>query len=765
MDQRNAPAFAATAAVVIGIALGQRAVYLPPGPLVFVLGGCFALVIGPEKRRWALWMVAAVAGALYGGASAPRGGGDPAEDRPVRVVGEVVSHPWGPEGERRLWLRTDHLRQGTRVWTDRRRILVGIPRSDGETPLPVTSPFALGETLRIRGYLKRIEPAAGFGPAREGPWRLSVPSRRFITRDGAPEPGDRWGTRLRAVVVEGLGDLPAETRGLATALLLGDTSDLDSRWGRGLRRAGLGHLLAVSGLHVALVGALGFLAAGRLPRRARLTVTAAVMLLYVLAVGPKPSAIRATAMGLLTLGALALERPPRALNALAVAVLVMVLQDPARLDDLGFRLSVSATLGILLLAAPAAQRWTALPPPLRMPLAVSWSAQLSVLPALLPLSGTLHPAAPLLGLVAIPWLAAVLVSSLLHVLAASAFPALQTATARCLGALTLPLSAFSDLPAHAVWTFPVTPSAATGWGALAAGLAVGWWPRRALRVLALLWILGMPGGGASHRGPLEVIVLDVGQGDSILLRDGERAALVDGGGWRRGDAGGRVLVPALARLGVRRLSAAVLTHGDTDHCGGLRDLSAYLPMEEIWGPPGLGTVPCVAELLTTRGPRWRPLWRGQRLVLGRFKLEVLWPRPADRQPGNDRSLVLSVRAGERRILLTGDIEEGTERRLLRGTRREDLTADVLKVAHHGSRSSSRPPFLAAVSPRIAVISAGGGNRFGHPHPGVLADLRRAGTQILRTDVHGPIRLRIHPDRARGDLTIDLPFAGRPRSVQ
>ena len=233
--------------------------------------------------------------------------------------------------------------------------------------------------------------------------------------------------------------------------------------------------------------------------------------------------------------------------------------------------------------------------------------------------------------------------------------------------------------------------------------------------------------------------------------------LIDGGGWPHGDFGGRVLVPALAALGVGRLDAVVLTHPDRDHCGGLVDLGRYLPVAEAWVGPGWAGAGCAAELLTSPS-RWRVLWRGEVESVGGWRLEVLHPAAGSRHGRNDRSLVLAARHGRHRLLLTGDIGQQTERRLVI-EQQQALAAGLLKVAHHGSKSSTGDAFLGAVGPRLALISAGVDNPHGHPHPSVVERLRATGVRVLRTDRSGMLRLKLHP---AGERSILLP--GAPRRI-
>jgi competence protein ComEC len=236
--------------------------------------------------------------------------------------------------------------------------------------------------------------------------------------------------------------------------------------------------------------------------------------------------------------------------------------------------------------------------------------------------------------------------------------------------------------------------------------------------------------------------------------------LVDGGGWPSGDFGGRVLLPALARLGVRSLEAAVISHPDADHCGGIADLAAYVPIDELWIAPGWGDAPCLRRLVGGRVKAVRVWWRGDRVAWRGFRFEVLHPAPGAHGAGNDRSLVLAAEAGGRSLLLTGDIPGETESELVRS--RAVHPSVVLKLAHHGSRSSTTLPFLSSVAPRWGLISAGRRNAYGHPSTGVLDRLARRRIQVLRTDQNGRIRLRW---RTGGPLRVEvsrMPLFGAER---
>lgn len=672
-------------------------------------------------------------------------------DRPIRLIGVVTSHPVVDEEGYRISLRSRYLEQD-RILRASIPVQVWIPGDADE----LTN---LGATLRLQGYLRRSTSYVNVSTTRPGAWRLRIKSRVFVEQ-GAPPPGYQvWAGRWRREV-ERVFESPSAGIVLARALVLGDRSAVPMRWRQALNRYGLSHLLAVSGLHVSLLVLLVWLMTTRCPRGLRLGLALLAMVAYLALVGPRPAALRATLMGWLTLSALWSQRPPHALNALAGAVLFLVVREPSIVLNLGFQLSFAATAGILLLAPIFFETWTAVRHPLRQPLTVSVAAQLATLPFLLPWTGVIHPLAPGLNLVAVPWLSAVLAASFVWLPLALLNPGWAAKWGVVLDGLALPIEAASSLSPSGLDS--VLMAASLGW-ILALALAfLGCWPRWLPAGLLLAILLSLQGAAAApgtgnvpgfgNGGNGELIMVDVGQGDAVVLRDGREALLIDGGGWPSGDIASRVLLPALAASGVTRLSAVAVTHGDLDHCGGVLDLLNHLPVAEIWTSPFLEGV-CRENLLSRDGARRHILKRGDRRAVGRWQLDVLAPELDDVGGSNDLSLVLRATfAGRRRVLLTGDAESAAERRMLKEGM--DLEADVLKVAHHGSKTSTTEAWLRAVSPRMALISAGRANPYGHPARSVLERLQRHGVRVLRTDRAGRIVLRWTVD---GRILIDQPY--------
>jgi competence protein ComEC len=249
------------------------------------------------------------------------------------------------------------------------------------------------------------------------------------------------------------------------------------------------------------------------------------------------------------------------------------------------------------------------------------------------------------------------------------------------------------------------------------------------------------------RGTLEVLAVDVGQGDAIALRTpAGRWVLIDAGPPRPGDAGGAPVVRELRRRGVRRLELLVLTHPDLDHVGGAEAVLSSFEVGAVLEPSrptGKDAYVSLLEAAAARGVPWKRAQAGQRFTLDGVTLEVLSPpgpdapRAKDDTESNAVSVVLVVRYGALDALLTGDAPKSVERRVAPAV---GSTLEILKVGHHGSTTSTDTLLLARAHPRVALVSVGKGNRFGHPAPGVLATLERFGVEIHRTDREGTLRV-------------------------
>jgi competence protein ComEC len=677
----------------------------------------------------------------------------------VSVEGRLAEEPVRWSADRtRLLIDLDGLRDGLDLRTVSGRIQVTLY---GETP-PV------GEGQRVALDLKLSPPRAFKNPGafdypaflrREG--ILLVGSGRAdslvaLTADDPPWPVwvKRWAVSTTA------GHLPATSAALLGGLLLGEKTGLPPEASEAFRRAGVYHILAVSGFNVALLASSVFFVLSTLgvPRRVTAVVAGAALVGFALVVGGQASVLRATVMGLLLLGALLLDRESQLMNALALAVLLLLAWRPGDLGEPGFQLSFAATAGIIHLAPPLTswligKRW---PGWLAAPMAVSLGAQAAVTPVMLVHFNQLSLIGIVANLVVVPMAAVGTTLGMLALLTAAVSAWAADVLFQALWPLLLALRA-------AVWVAARVPGAmvhlpAPSWAAIAAWcvalallpyLGSRRWIRATVMVsLALVLGLSIWPWVAPDNGRLRVTFLDVGQGDAILveLPEGQRL-LVDGGpgGNQRLDVGERVLAPFLWNRPTQRLDVVALTHPDSDHSGGLRAVLTRFGVREFWenGRWITGTEETLRAVERSGACR-RTLVAGQRLWLGSALLTVLNPdgsRPLDDPPPegqNEESLVLRLDWRGFSLLLTGDLGGPGEERLLAD--HAPVRALALKVGHHGSRYSSTGAFLDAVEPAVAIISVGARNSFGHPTPEVLGRLEAAGARIYRTDRDGAVIL-------------------------
>jgi competence protein ComEC len=616
-------------------------------------------------------------------------------------------------------------------------------------------------------------------------WSGSIVDATTLHRSLAP---GAWIDRARAYVRARItATFAPDAEAMARALVLGE-SDLSDADDADFRASGLAHLLAVSGMHLILVvaGAMAVVRAllVRLPRLAaahdvgRWTAGLAIPLVWIYAelAGAGGSTLRAAWMMTASLLARALGRRPLAARAFGLSLVAMAACDPLVAFDLSFLLSAGATAGLIALSRPIEAGLVGLT--LRLPVVVrpaaGWLAH-AISPTLAatfpcaPILARFAPTQPLGGVVAnllaVPLGEAVaLPICLVHALAAPFAPVERGAADVATGALRL-----VRLIAHGFAHFrplliPVPPPSGVQLALFALLLlaAMSCRGRRRVELMIALAVGTLLGEVAtihsgSPRGALRATFLDVGQGDAALvdLPDGE-AILIDGGGLVGSpvDTGVRVIAPVLRDRRRARLAAVVLSHPHPDHFTGLVSGLAGIDVGALWDTgqgEREGTRGGYAALLANMRQANVPILRPETLCgaheIGGARVEVLAPCPSpspDRGP-NDNSLVVRVTYGKRSFLFVGDSEHEAEHDLLAlGAAR--IHADVLKVGHHGSRTSSTAPFVAAVAPTYAVISVGVRNRFGHPHPNTLQTLRAAAIQVFRTDADGAVTAWTDGDR-------------------
>jgi competence protein ComEC len=644
-------------------------------------------------------------------------------------------------------------------------VKAGSPRHQETVLVPVRVEAIRGQRVRVPVLVL----------ARDADWRRLLPSHRvrFTARLDIPHSGEllaavalvrgppvilgppsrpqRVAATIRARLRSAVGDLPDDERGVLPGLVDGDTTLLRPDLAEAFEKAGLTHLMAVSGENLSLVVGAA-LAVGRfvgLGRRAGPLLATLATFGFVIVARPSPSVLRAAVMGVIALMAVVSGRERHGVPALCAAILILVLADPELARSYGFGLSVLATAGILVLAP----RWRdgmgrRLPRRLAEPLAVAAAAHVACAPVLAMLGSGVSAVAVPANLLAAP---AVGPATLLGVLAAMAAP-VTLPVARCIvvpaGLAVGWISGVARFWSAAPYASLAWPGGLLGLGLLAAGLITAAF---ALRVRGVRRIVaaGFAGvvvvaltvrvlaPGWPPRGWL-FVACDVGQGDGLALSAGPgHAVVVDTG------PDPARMDDCLRSLGVKDVPMLVLTHPHADHIDGVPGVLRGRAV----GPVLISPDSAGEERRLLPGRTIRPATAGDLWTVGPLTLRVLAPavtaQVSTDDPGtavNNISVVLLARWPGLSVLLSGDVEVEAQRELLAtGV----PSVDVLKVPHHGS-SHDDPAFLAAAHARVAVTSVGAGNDYGHPAPVTMTALARLGMHSYRTDRDGDIAVTASP---------------------
>jgi len=806
-------------AFALGVVVLQRQAALPGAggwaSGAAVLAGCGALLVWCARRRRTRaivalrWMLcASAAGAIgfgYAGARAEWRLRDSLpverEGRDIVVTGVISGLPMIDDTGARLLLAVESndaglarfppvIRLSWRTYgapaargaipdlraAQRWRLVVRLKRPHAEANPGVRDSEAawLAAGIRAIGYVVAPE-RAELLDARASGWRASI---------------DRLRDALRVRIGDALGN-DARHRGIVTALAVGDQSGIgDDDW-RVLRNTGTSHLVAISGLHVGLVGAIAGGIASMVWRRLRWRGRAAVLVMpapYVASLAALTAAAGYAALAgfnvpaqrawwMIAAGAAAYlaGRSVPTSAVLCAALAGVLLADPWAVLSAGFWLSFGAVAVILMAVAgwravrefdggdggngnagdgtTTVDRW-------RRPrawcmraghrIAEATRVQYAVTIGLAPLTAAwfaqISVSGPFGNAFAIPWVSSVVTPV---VIAGIGLPAPLDAYAFRLAHAALEpmmtlLRHLADWPAGVFWLrmpdWPVLALACVGvaWILMPRGWPLRW-------AAPITWLpLVAPAPDAPPPGGFRLTVFDVGQGASVLVETARRTLLFDAGpGAESTHAGTRIVVPALRARGIRAIDSLVLSHADADHAGGaaavyeaieVRQLLAgIVPRHRLWRDAQAAGV--VDRLPCAAGQRWT--WDG-------VVFTMLWPQGGvGAGSSNGQSCVLRIDAGGTSALLTGDIEAGAERRLVADAR-DALAAQILVVPHHGSRTSSVEPFLDSVGPRVAVFPVGYRNRFGHPHRTVLARYEARGIPLPRTDRDGAVRFDVAP---------------------
>lgn len=755
-----------------------------PGTAGWLAGGCLAsaVIIGavlalrrPAAATWSgLMIVVLAAGAAVAFTvlvqSADRDAVREWDGRVVEAVGQVSSSASvGRDG---------------RLWMDVQLSGIGAPGAAGPAGGPVrigiaeAEGFVLGAVVRVTGESMATDPGERaelvvFVTA--GTVERAAPGVFGIAAD------------LRRSFVERATRLPEPGAGLLPGLAVGDTTAVPAAVDADMRTSGLSHLTAVSGANCAIVVAavFGIVALCGGARALRVVFAVVALAAFVVLVTPEPSVIRAATMAAAGMLSILVGRPSAGAGILALCVTALLVADPWLASTPGFALSAVAS-GALILLAPALAdgiaRW--LPRPLALAIAVPLAAQLACAPvialfaeqqSLVSVVANLlaEPAAPLATVIGLLACLAAPVPVVADLLAASAWlpsawiATVARVTAGLPGAQVLLPAGLGSAAVVTLVSVAIAVVCCRGGprvrevartDVVTASVRAGraWTPGAVLpaarRVAAgvLIVVASVGASRALIDGPLASLVTphgwaiaacDVGQGDAVLVRSQDAVALIDTG------PDPTALDACLRSLSIDHIDLLVLTHFDADHIGGATALEGKVGTV-LHGPPADAADARALDGLARAGAALRSVDVGDRGALGGAAWRVLWPLPhsAAFPPGNDASVVTEfVGGGVPRALFLGDLSAAPQRALLRST---PLTGyDVVKVAHHGS-ADQEPALYDAVQPRVALITVGADNDYGHPRRETLDLLSALGTQVYRTDRDGRTLLGIEDDALR-----------------
>ena len=659
-------------------------------------------------------------------------------------------------------------RSAAAIWQPSRTAEIRLATSTGaargtgarvEVPVRVRLPVEAsipppGSSVTVTGRL---------APSRQPDTAAILIADNAILVNAPPGPLDAAANAMRAGLRQSVSGASPDAAALVAGLAVGDESLQSSALDDAMRASGLSHLTAVSGGNVAIILVV-VLAATRFMRLrlpARIVIALAALACFVVLVRPQPSVVRAAAMGVVMVIALASGGRRTGPSVLATAVLVLVIIAPLLTVTWAFALSVFATGGLILLAPWLLERLQRVQLTARWPsavtegLAITLAAQLATAPLLITMGAAVGWAAIPANLLAMPAVAPVTVLGLIAALVSPIVPVLAVPIAQVAawpaGWIAAVAHASSRLP---MATMP-WPSGIVGLLALVAAAFLGMAVHRGLRrrfpqgvprgvtvgvvgavVLAIAMLVIAPPRLRGWPPPgWHLVACDVGQGDGLVARAGPDAAIVI-------DVGPdpRAMRECLEDLGIRRVGAVILTHFHADHVDGLPALLDHVDVGEV-------TVTAVADppeeaayvnaLLAERGMTVQIARVGDVRRFGEVTWQVLWPRRVITRGSipNNASVVMRLDIAGTTVLLPGDIEAEAQAAVMAAA--PGMRVHVMKVPHHGSRNQ-HPRLPAWSGARVALISCGAGNRYGHPHPDTLRAWEAVGALIGRTDIGGDL---------------------------
>jgi competence protein ComEC len=709
------------------------------------------------------------------------------EEKRLEVIGKIDSFPVIDGDRVRFFLKTDRLRDELlendgwihateRIWVT----LELLSREETEAAAEIDR----GDWYKVQLTLARPEPP-------RNPGAFDFP--QYLWKERSEWTGNAKGIKslsslkesgwigwkgivtIREFLESQLNPLfSTEIAGVMKGMLLGDRYEVSAEEEKIYRQTGILHVLAISGFHVMIVSAGLHLLLLRLgfTREHAYEALFFVLLFYMFLTGMSPSVVRACLMGMVYLVAKRTGQAYSAWKAISFVFILFALINPRYLFDIGFQLTFAVTFGLISFTEPFSieirRLWPYIHEKVANAIAVAVVAHFFSFPILVSNFFQTSFSSLIVNLLLMPIFAIVIPWGYIVLLVAL----FSDKTAKLIafpldGLMQLIHDLLRWISGQIEWVISVDHLPFWWWGGyvllflfLIGSIRVpaykGW------LMLAILFLLMLPSIIKYTSDEIRITFLDVGQGDSILIQGPRnRTMLIDGGGigyvydqeeWRRRrnpfEVGEDIVVPALRSLGVSRIDWLVITHGDGDHIGGLPAVIREIPVNNVLYNGDRPKTLLEKELflllrekgipiyIARPGPwlQWNPM----------IHFSILHPPEGEEYQhlqDNDKSVVMQLEAYGRKLIFTGDLEAEGEKDLIDRTGKMNI--DLLKVGHHGSKTSTTWGFLASVDPEIAVISVGEKNRYGHPAKEVLDRLKEHDIRIYRTDRHGAIRIRIN----------------------
>jgi competence protein ComEC len=565
--------------------------------------------------------------------------------------------------------------------------------------------------------------------------------------------------------------MPPGDASILVGMLFGGYNGINHEVVANFAATGIVHILSVSGTHIVLVAAVILWLGTRLKIRYGVTaiVAALAILFYSVFAGLTSPVVRSAVMGLVALAAVGLGREKDTPGALALSALGMLIYQPGLIYDISFQLSFGATAGLIFLYPQTYQLLAFLPRWLAGGVAVTVAAQLGVLPFIAWYFNSFSFSSLIANLVIVPIIELIVVLGLLGALVSIVLAGLGhiilVFCSLLIGLVVQLAAGLATIPGSQVYLPPIGVA-----GGMLYYLLLVWlygyqprgaptmveagrrWPRLSVGIVTLIMVILVVYVG--YPRPVYVHFIDVGQGDAALFTTPRgRAVLIDTGGTlgesTSFDIGERVVVPYLKHYGVRELDYLILTHGHQDHAGGAAGIAAAMPIKNVILAREEYTPAVQALLHAVHQQRIIPAYEGQTIILDGVTFSIVHAvGDSGARSGNEVSSVVRMAFGKHSFLFTGDLEASGETAIIADSRM--FASTVLKVGHHGAKTSSTTEFLEKVAPEYAVISVGYNNRFGHPHPDTIKRLFTQRITVFRTDQQGAVVFTTDGN----DLTVD-----------